>query len=318
MCSNVFAPLLYHPQGRGAHVVIHKALGNLGSRFANAPATRYSNSCFMWVYSVRDKNSIFMFNVLCVAFGASAYADTCATGFAESSVGVLSAYTSVGNSCRPGDTLVPVRNAYIKTNVVRCAPGGSVSNGVCVPFSRTLCANSFVDTNVAVQSISKTNGGTCSSGVILYPARNTYIIKTASHGCGVGYYYDGTECTAYATGDGCPATYYTPSTSLSRANANGTCSTGVSYGSNVPICAVKIGDTTAGVCTPQLACAAGVTTLRTSNGMVLPIWAEKLTTPSLNIRFENGDMCYLNVLPGSAHGTINFGQINNQTYHGVE
>ena len=195
-----------------------------------------------------------VFSIIALCVIGEINADTCATGFVQSSAGIINAYTSVNNSCHPGDTLVPVRNAYI-TNI-------------------------------------------------------------QSYGCGPGYYYDGTQCTAHALGDGCPTNYYTPSTVFTRANANGTCSSGNVY-NGIPICAVKIGDSSAGVCTPQLACESGGITLRTSNGVALPLWRERLTIPSLNVGFENGDICYINILPGTAPGTINFGSGNN-VYHGVE
>lgn len=63
-------------------------------------------------------------------------------------------------------------------------------------------------------------------------------------------------------------------------------------------------------------CAAGVTTLRTSTGVSVPLWAEKSTEPSLCVEYNNV-VCYGNLATGRATDTINI-EYNNQIYHLVD
>ncbi len=70
-----------------------------------------------------------------------------------------------------------------------------------------------------------------------------------------------------------------------------------------------------GLC--ALMCTAGVTTLRTGTGVIVPLYAEKLTTPAINIRTTGGQMCYANLAEGNGAGAINV-KYNNITYHTVD
>ena len=186
-----------------------------------------------------------------------AHADTCATGFIESNAWVSTVYTALGNSCRPGDTLVPIKNAY--------------------------------------------------------------IIATTSSRCAAGYHPTSNGCVAYNSGDGCPTNFYTPNQRFTRSNANNTCATNYGRIDNIDLCKSWAGATnTSGVCTPQLPCTSSVaTTLRTSTGIILPLYGEVATTPSMHFKFENGDICYGNFIPGSANNAINV-RFHNEIYHGVE
>ena len=64
-------------------------------------------------------------------------------------------------------------------------------------------------------------------------------------------------------------------------------------------------------------CPAGITTLRTSTGLIFPLFKDKLTTPALNIKFENNQICYANLEPGTASNTLNFKPPAGATYHAV-
>ncbi len=63
-------------------------------------------------------------------------------------------------------------------------------------------------------------------------------------------------------------------------------------------------------------CAAGITTLRTGTGVVVPLWAEKNTEPSLCVKYNN-IVCYGNLEPGRATNTINV-NYNGVVWHAVD
>ncbi len=63
-------------------------------------------------------------------------------------------------------------------------------------------------------------------------------------------------------------------------------------------------------------CKAGITMFRTSTGLAVPLFAEKLTTPALNVKYNNS-VCYANLVVGSAQNAVNI-IYNNTTYHTVE
>ncbi len=62
-------------------------------------------------------------------------------------------------------------------------------------------------------------------------------------------------------------------------------------------------------------CTYGVTTLRTSNGVIAPMFQSKNTTPSININLGRG-VCYVDLVAGTETGTINI-QHDDKTYHTV-
>ena len=62
-------------------------------------------------------------------------------------------------------------------------------------------------------------------------------------------------------------------------------------------------------------CRAGITQLRTSNGLSYNLYANKTTTPSINIKPDNTNtVCYVNLAIGNATNTINV-QYGNTVYH---
>lgn len=60
-------------------------------------------------------------------------------------------------------------------------------------------------------------------------------------------------------------------------------------------------------------CTSGISRLRTSNGVSVPLFAEKSTLPSLAVKY-NGITCFANFEPGTADGTINV-VFDGQVYH---
>lgn len=63
-------------------------------------------------------------------------------------------------------------------------------------------------------------------------------------------------------------------------------------------------------------CGAGISRLRVSSGVSVPLYSDKVTTPSLNIRY-NGKMCYADLEQGRASNAVNV-KHNGLIYHTVE
>jgi len=130
--------------------------------------------------------------------------------------------------------------------------------------------------------------------------------------CDGGYSTDNKTCTQYATGDECPANYYDVVTNGASFAAldNGACPTGYrqyvameSCGYNpseltcVSLC--SDGKLTTGVGTCADLCPLGITVLRSSNGVVVPLWSSSQTTPALNVGYNDG-VCYGNLTTETA------------------
>ena len=78
-------------------------------------------------------------------------------------------------------------------------------------------------------------------------------------------------------------------------------------------------DTSGDFCLMSLSaapCAAGITMLRTGTGVVVPLWAEKVTSPSLCVKY-NDNICYANLEAGQATGAINV-NYDGVVYHLVD
>lgn len=63
-------------------------------------------------------------------------------------------------------------------------------------------------------------------------------------------------------------------------------------------------------------CGAGISVLKTSNGVSVPLYAEKYTSPALHIRY-NGQVCYANLTQGKSENAINI-RYGGVVYHVVE
>ncbi len=148
----------------------------------------------------------------------------------------------------------------------------------------------------------------------------SYTASAADNTGGSGQCYKNcsTPCTQPTAN--CPAnatcTYGDTSTSgqhyygSDQCNAEATICDIVDY-----LCNSGYNKTFSGAC--ALTCTGGVTTLRTGTGVIVPLYAEKLTTPAINIRTTGGEMCYANLSEGSGTGAINV-KYNDVTYHTVQ
>lgn len=163
-------------------------------------------------------------------------------------------------------------------------------------------------------------------------AAGTYV-KTANAACtsvGTGY-YRAAHTVSYgstSTRSQCPANYRDGAATTSEAGCAKNCisqsivggvNTPVSDSVNYPasctyttVCDDGYNLTGANTCS-QL-CTLGVTSLRTGNGVTIPLYSSALSTPSLNIG-TGGGVCY-GILESGA-GTLNI-QYDGKTYHAVD
>lgn len=69
------------------------------------------------------------------------------------------------------------------------------------------------------------------------------------------------------------------------------------------------------ICMPEVTCH-GLSAIRTSSGVRVPLYMERYTTPAINVALDSGGRCYANLLPGSASGTLNV-LFEDNVYHAV-
>lgn len=182
------------------------------------------------------------------------------------------------------------------------------------------CRAGYVLSDVRSDSLITSFAGGCgtNSGYKSVIIADEFVYPLPDHiTCGVGYYPTANGCVAYPV-DNCPNNYHAvvPNTAYTRLNANDACNTNYSSYGDVDLCLLHMAPNIADICTPQLACSGGGSSLRTSTGVNLPLYGERVTTPSINVGFGGGTTCYVNMLLGAANNTINV-KYNDTTYHGV-
>ena len=133
-------------------------------------------------------------------------------------------------------------------------------------------------------------------------------ISTGAAICSTPDVWDVSDWGVQATaldGDTCPDGFFT-------VPYEKTCGTGMVNTADVPNCA---DDTSGEYCLVTLVkpCELGISALKTSSGLSFALYAEKYTTPAINIGY-NGGMCYANLEPGQSAGAINV-SYNGQIYH---
>ena len=205
---------------------------------------------------------------------------------------------------------------------MKCDPGYYYKNNTCVAYTQGGCLSGYYDETPAIQDsmFDMTYGGKCTGGMepMLSRLFAAYAVRSSVAHCGAGYYPTTSGCAAHAT-DNCPTNYYaiTPATAFVRGDENDECATNYSLYNDTDFCLKFLGNNMSELCTPQLTCNAGVTTFRTSTGIILPLYRDRVTTPSLNFLIGNGNLCFVNLVPGNARGAINF-NYNGTVYHGAE
>lgn len=66
-------------------------------------------------------------------------------------------------------------------------------------------------------------------------------------------------------------------------------------------------------CFPDYGCGAGLGRINTSSGVSVPLYSQKISSPSINIMYEDS-VCYVQMVPGQGDSTINMLYENEQYY----
>jgi len=287
-----------------------------------------------------------VFPICCAFFCAVAHADgECTSGYGlvdTDDINFNGIVHTIQNECQPGyeKYFGDYRLLYpVARNVVtRCPSGQRYSSGSCVSYSQAGCANGFVYDTVAttVSAFEPAVQNECVPGYVpLYNSSRTaigYPIFSFSNKCATGYYPTSNGCVARSQSD-CPSGYLSvaPDAGFARYNVNDECDTNYTDYGDTPVCAQYLGVNTADFCTPLCnygynhthadTCARPCNDLHylmTSNGIQLPLYLDKTTTRAMAFGAPNDGVCYLNLLSGTANGTINMRDEAGNTYHGVQ
>ena len=204
-------------------------------------------------------------------------------------------------------------------------------------FANATCDNGYTQiTNVNVATFTAVVNGKCPFGGYsvkqipdeLYGIYNGFTYGSTSTLCADGYLANGSTCTAYAQGD-CPNNYknlalnnstFTTLTDGACASGykkytiNQQCNTNTTDTMCAILCSGDMEYTDIGTCADL--CPGDHHTLRTSTGLILPMYAEKQITPSINIQMGE-NVCYVNLLSGASNDAINV-SYDGATYHTVK
>ena len=218
-----------------------------------------------------------------------------------------------------------------------CTNGYSDDGSTCKTYGAGDCASGNYELTYNTSTTVAPNGSVCQ--VVNYKPKTvdnsvslTYhgllVGSTVDNLCTNGYSADGSTCTTYTAGY-CPNGYYSlsnnPSTftdyttscasNYSQYSAESFCKYTTTTSYCLDVCGNGQYTTEFGTCASL--CTAGATTLRTSNGILLPIWSSSQRTPSLNIGIGN-DVCYVNLDTGTASETTLMFDVGGTTYHAVQ
>jgi len=269
----------------------------------------------------------------------------CPAGYFESLIpsSTYSALT-VRNQCMNSYSKVEMLDGFhalyngvlIKFGPTLCGADQQLANGKCQPKEQGNCADGYYKTLAAQSTFSalSVSSNECMNSYsifeldsVLSMIYNGVLIKFGPTLCGAGQYLSEGQCTPYTRGE-CPEKFHEISpadTTLATLGTNGACANGyagyplnancasgeTSDGMCAVLCDAGLRYTGLGTCTAP--CPHGITTMHLSDGHSWPMYAEKLTTPGLNIQTAAG-MCYINFLPGAANGTLNVKNATG-TYH---
>ena len=218
-----------------------------------------------------------------------------------------------------------------------CNNGYSIDGSSCRTYTQGVCSSGNVMINMPNTSLkSTTSNGTCpnSLNAVALPSQfeilNSYTLGPAPVVCTNGYSSNRTSCTAYTRGN-CPTNYknLNVDTATFATQTNGACPS-ADYVLNADMDGCRL-DTNGSTCVDFCAgsgqltgvgtcaslCTAGATTLRTSTGLILPLWSTKQITPSLNVKIGN-DVCYVNLVPGQTNESAIMLDVGGTAYHTLE
>ena len=235
----------------------------------------------------------------------------------------------------PDDVLPVFTGMLIGNEITLCDSGFQVNNGSCATYTQGICSYAFDDLALDNATFTEQTNGQCTiSGYTAMETPND--IGTKQNGiligdeivlCNNGHRVDNVTCSTYTTDD-CPENYQHLTSDENTLTTNGFCPSGYSTftinqqcDSNttdamcVILCGAGLNYTGVGTCAQT--CSLGQwTTLRTSTGLIYPMYTTKQITPSINLS-DGNSVCYVNLVPGSVEGALHF-KYNNQTYHAVQ
>ena len=233
-----------------------------------------------------------------------------------------------------------ILNSYVHGPTRKLCTNGYTPNGSsCYTYKQGECASGNRMIDMPRTSLKSTlANGTCANGLVseTLPANfeilNSYTMGPTRKLCTNGHTSNsnGTTCSAYPATN-CPSNYRNMNGDAGTfaMQSDGACPDNT-YALNTDFDACKSGANPAacidfcngsgwltGLGTCASLCGAGVTTMRASNGLILPLWATKQITPSLNFKIGN-NVCYVNVVPGQTNGHGLVLNDNGIQYHTLE
>jgi len=234
------------------------------------------------------------------------------------------------------DTLIELTYSGLVSGaeVNLCTNGYSTNNSSCTTYGAHDCASGYYEQT----SNTSTFIGVYDNKCVL----STYKKKTVPETtvvltyrglvsgaevnlCTNGYSTNNSSCTTYGSGY-CWNGYYDMNLGSTTFNAptSGACASNAhtytidacGYAPTAETCLDVCGDgqmyTDVGTCASL--CSLGVTTLRTSTGLIIPMWETKQISPSINIGVNQG-VCYVNLQSGTTSDHAIMIRYNDTTYH---
>ena len=330
MLFGVFAPI--HPQQLwlGGRRRIYKCRGITNVLIFEPPDRLFSYGLFVTFGGVVDKTIYSFIVFICICCTSEHVFADCSPGYypiqnsmGDTIIAPMDGMCSGGYRLQDVPDVIRSSNGYSKSTEIPICDGYWTGT-TCNPDTSPDCLSGqhgiFYDHVV----MAPMDGG-CDAGYRLLDMNDGFVLTNG--------FVTVTEIplgtVSYSQGD-CPDGYFDLSVSDSSffaVNTSGACSGGYQYITEqckqaMPdspvtcgiLCEYGLEYTAVGTCS-QL-CSGAHSTLRTSTGLVYPMYATKSVTPSLNIRV--GDTaCYVNLIPGAESNAINI-KHNNKTYHAVK
>lgn len=220
-----------------------------------------------------------------------------------------------------------------------CGTGQQMSSGNCVDIKQSKCPSGYYETliNSATYASPSQESKSCMNSYddtilsdLFHPIYNGVLVDFGVTLCMDGQYLSDGVCVARPRGD-CPENFVdiTVSDTTIVPRENSECATGYKsfwLAANCAggqtqhnICAVLCGAglvyAGTGACVAKCSVNSGRhVTLNSLDGITLPLYASRMTTPSLNVLTSTGQVCYGNMQPGVQSGAINV-TVSGRDYH---
>ncbi len=226
----------------------------------------------------------------------------CASGIQNNCPTNYTANTSAGKTAASSCAMSVSAKYYVKTakdsSATSCGTGTYKAAHTVYYGSTSSCIScpSGYDDGAAASA---------QSGCVISVSGGKYIgtaNSSTQSSCSAGT-YKAAHTVTYGSTSSCSACTNKPSNSVY---------TGTSTSNSCPwSCNSGYGQTYDNQCAQM--CTAGVTTIRTSNGIVVPLFTKKNTSPSIHIGYNN-QVCYADLVPGKTTHAIHI-NYNGTVYH---